>query len=73
MKWPKIYQMDIKYTIIFHCKTILNLPNLVGKYAIWQPRPSDPNYLAATEAETITPPKTYNAPQADLGWLVFLI
>jgi hypothetical protein len=32
--------MDIKYTNIFHCKTLQNFPKLgflVWKYAIWQP------------------------------------
>jgi hypothetical protein len=32
--------MAIKYTNIFHCKTLQNLPKLgflVWKYAIWQP------------------------------------
>jgi hypothetical protein len=32
--------MAIKYTNIFHCLTLQNLPKfgfLVGKYAIWQP------------------------------------
>jgi hypothetical protein len=46
-KWPlnmangrKVYQMDIKYTTNFHCKTLKNLPKfgfLVSKYTIWQP------------------------------------
>jgi hypothetical protein len=33
-------QMAIKYTNIFHCKTLQKLPKLVflvRKYAIWQP------------------------------------
>jgi hypothetical protein len=33
--------MATKYTNIFHCKTLQNLPTLgflVSKYAIWQPR-----------------------------------
>jgi hypothetical protein len=36
----KIYQMDIKYTKIFLCKILQNLPKfgfLVCKYTIWQP------------------------------------
>jgi hypothetical protein len=36
----KINRMAIKYTSIFHYKTLLNLPKsrfLVRKYAIWQP------------------------------------
>jgi hypothetical protein len=36
----KIDKMVIKYTNIFHCKTLQILPNLgffVWKYAIWQP------------------------------------
>jgi hypothetical protein len=46
-KWPqnipygrKTDQIVIKYTNIFHCKTLQNLPKLgflVWKYAIWQP------------------------------------
>jgi hypothetical protein len=46
-KWPqnipnirKIYQKAIKYTNIFHCKSLQNWPELlffVWKYAIWQP------------------------------------
>jgi hypothetical protein len=46
-KWPqnisngrKIDQMVIKYTKIFHCKTLLNFPKLgfsVWKQIIWQP------------------------------------
>jgi hypothetical protein len=34
-------QVSIKYTIIFHCKTLQNLPKfefLVWKQTIWQPR-----------------------------------
>jgi hypothetical protein len=48
-RWPqrtpndsKIDQMAIKYTNIFHCKTLQNWPKLlflVWKYAIWQPGP----------------------------------
>jgi hypothetical protein len=33
-------QVSIKYTNIFHCKTLKNLPKfgfLVGKQTIWQP------------------------------------
>jgi hypothetical protein len=36
----KIYQMAIKYTKIFHSKTVQNLPKiefLVWKQTIWQP------------------------------------
>jgi hypothetical protein len=51
-----IYQMDIKCTSIFYCKTLQNLPKfgfLVWKYTIWQPwfwlR------LWCGEAETLTP------------------
>jgi hypothetical protein len=36
----KIDQPAIKYTNIFHCKTLQNLPKsgfLVRKYTIWQP------------------------------------
>jgi hypothetical protein len=36
-------QVSIKYTIIFHCKTLQNLPKfgfLVWKQTIWQPWPS---------------------------------
>jgi hypothetical protein len=47
-KWPqnipngcKIDEMSIKFTNIFYCKTLQNLPKLeflVWKYTIWQPR-----------------------------------
>jgi hypothetical protein len=36
----KMTQLSIKYTSIFHCKTLRNLPKLgvlVWKYTIWQP------------------------------------
>jgi hypothetical protein len=40
--------MPIKYTNIYHCKTLPNLPKLgflVLKYTIWQPRWMSLSYL----------------------------
>jgi hypothetical protein len=37
--YHEVYQMSIKYNILFHCKTLQNLPKffLVWKQTIWQP------------------------------------
>jgi hypothetical protein len=47
--------MDIKYTNIFLCKTLQNLPKfgfLVWKYTIWQPCGADFRHFVRKEKKT---------------------
>jgi hypothetical protein len=50
--------MAIKYTKIFHCKSLRNIPEfgfLVWKYAIWQPWHTMENNLSTSHLSTYAP------------------
>jgi hypothetical protein len=58
----EIYQMAVKYSDLFHSKTLQNLPNfgfLVWKYTIWQPWCSPAHKRAPNHAPSPLPPSTF--------------